>query len=515
MRRTASGCAGESRAPSVAVVTTPAADDRQGPPRAAPEVATDAGRVRGTWRGDCATFLGVPYAEAPIGSLRFAAPVPVARWDGVRDATTPGPTSQRGATGVTLIPEPSVPGDEILNVNVFTPEPGPAARLPVLVYIHGGGYVSGSIASPWYDGTAFARDGIVTVTVAYRIGFDGFGWVADGASNRGVRDWLLALDWVQRNIAAFGGDPDRVTLAGQSAGGGAVLTLLGMPAARDLFHRAWSMSPTAVTISEAAARAVTDAVVARAGVGTPTADALAAIPSERLHDLIPNPLAGGLRGLSRGLDGGIPNIGPAVDGELIPRPAVEALAAREGAERPLVVGGMTDEFSMIAEELPRVLRFVPASLPLRFLGLRGARLRAYLAANAELRSRGAARLLGRFVSDITMRRDVMRVARARASAAAPTWVYAFAWPSPMRGWAMHCLDVPFFFDRLDAPGVKDIAGPRPPDTLARAYHGAAAAFVRGGAVDWVPWVPSQAAHVFDGAGTHDSRGAYAGVVPLV
>src|SRR5690606_10881664 len=95
---------------------------------------------------------------------------------------------------------------------------------------------------PWYDGAAFARDGVVTVTLSYRLGFDGFGWIEDAPSNRGVRDWLLALEWVQENVAAFGGDPDRVTVAGQSAGGGAVLTLLGMPAAQHLFRAAWCMS---------------------------------------------------------------------------------------------------------------------------------------------------------------------------------------------------------------------------------------------------------------------------------
>ena len=130
---------------------------------------------------------------------------------------------------MTLIPEPSVPGESTLNVNVFTPAPATDAALPVLVYIHGGGYFAGSPASPWYDGAAFNRDGVVTVSISYRLGFDGFGWIADAPMNRGVLDWLLALEWVRDNIAAFGGDPARVTIAGQSAGGGAVLTLLGMP----------------------------------------------------------------------------------------------------------------------------------------------------------------------------------------------------------------------------------------------------------------------------------------------
>ena len=180
------------------------------------EVDTAAGRVRGAWRGEpgapeaSAAFLGIPFAEAPVGELRFAAPVPKAPWEGVRDALEFGATAQRGDPGVTLIPEPSVPGESTLNVNVFTPRPvdaEPGAGLPVLVWIHGGGYFAGSPASPWYDGRRFNRDGVVTVSISYRLGFDGFGWIADAPSNRGVRDWLLALEWVRDNIAAFGGDP--------------------------------------------------------------------------------------------------------------------------------------------------------------------------------------------------------------------------------------------------------------------------------------------------------------------
>jgi para-nitrobenzyl esterase len=121
----------------------------------------------------------------------------------------------RALAEVTTIPEPSIPGDDILNLNVFTPRPdaanGPEEQLPVLVYIHGGGYVAGSPASPWYDGVSFNRDGVVMVTVSYRLGFDGFGWLPDAPTNRGILDWLLALEWVRDNIVQFGGDPERVT----------------------------------------------------------------------------------------------------------------------------------------------------------------------------------------------------------------------------------------------------------------------------------------------------------------
>ena len=213
------------------------------------EVDARAGRVRGAWRdipgseARSAAFVGIPFAKPPVGELRFAAPVPVEPWEGVRDALEFGATAQRGHPGVTLIPEPSVPGESTLNVNVFTPVPGEAdAALPVLVWIHGGGYFAGSPASPWYDGRSFNRDDVVTVTISYRLGFDGFGWIEDAPSNRGVRDWLLALKWVQENISSFGGDAGRVTIAGQSAGGGRC-SLCSACRRRSTCSTAWGSRP--------------------------------------------------------------------------------------------------------------------------------------------------------------------------------------------------------------------------------------------------------------------------------
>ena len=209
---------------------------------------TASGAVRGRWRGTgsvrSAAFLGLPYAQAPVGDLRFAAPKAREPWTGIRDAREYGPTAQRAPLSpVTTIPEPSTPGDDVLNLNVFTSAPGAgAAKLPVLVWIHGGGYVAGCQNSSWYDGAAFNRDGVVTVSIGYRLGIDAWLHLADAPDNRGALDWLAALRWVQDNVRQFGGDPQRVTVAGQSAGGGAVLTLLGMPFAAGLFHRAASFS---------------------------------------------------------------------------------------------------------------------------------------------------------------------------------------------------------------------------------------------------------------------------------
>ncbi len=459
-----------------------------------PVVSIAAGSVRGLWRGApgergaSAAFLGIPFAQAPVGDLRFAAPVPPEPWQGVRDATEYGATAQRGDPGETLIPEPSIPGEATLNVNVFTPVPGDAsAALPVLVWIHGGGYIGGSPASPWYDGRAFNRDGVVTVTVSYRLGFDGFGHIPGAASNRGVRDWLAALEWVRDNVAAFGGDPSRVTVAGQSAGGGAVLTLLGMPAAQHLFHSAWALSAALADVAPERSRTQSAKLAHLAGVA-PSRDGFATVPESTLHSLqekaaspdARDPLAGALVLLQEGL-----SWGPAVDGDLITRPTIASIAAGVGADKPLVLGATDDEFTTVIDAARGRLRIVPPALALSRLQLRKDRRRAYLAANAAQRRKGTAAVLGRYVTDVVFRSTVVRVAEARADA--PTWVYRFAWPSPTRRWALHCLDVPFWFDCLDADGVTSIAGADPPRRLADALHGAAVGFIRRGDPGWRAW----------------------------
>ncbi|WOF23530.1 carboxylesterase family protein [Microbacterium betulae] len=489
------------------------------PPLEHPIVATAAGRVRGFWRRGCATFLGIPYAQPPVGPLRFQAPQPHEPWDGVRDATHHGATPQRGITGVTMIPEPSVPGRSTLNVNVFTPRPSADAALPVLVYIHGGSYVSGSIASPWYDGRAFARDGVVVVTLSYRLGFDGFGWISDAPSNRGVRDWIAALEWVQANVRAFGGDPDRVTIAGQSAGGGAVLTLLGIPAAQHLFTAAWAMSATIGVITPAAAESFGRRIAREAGV-EPTVAGWRELTERQVRVAAQDHIAmRDLRGAQAVLADGL-QLGPAIDDDLIAQPTIRAIASGVGSDKPLVLGTTDDEFSMIVDDYRRWLRWLPAAPVLAVLGLPRARRRAYLKANAGLRrAKGTHALLGRFVTDALFRRHVVRIARARtrAHAAATTWAYRFEWVSPVRGWSLHCLDVPFFFDVLDAEDVDRMTGDEPPQQLADAVHGAAAAFVRTQAADWSAWsegsTPSRVFTDPPPAARETSTG-YDGAVPL-
>jgi para-nitrobenzyl esterase len=484
-----------------------------------PVVETTAGAVRGFLRSGSAVFLGIPYAEPPFGERRFAAPEPRAPWSGVRDALEYGPTPQRRALAeVTAIPEPSIPGEDVLSVNVFTPSPAPVepgsagsgdAAMPVLVYLHGGGYVAGSPASPWYDGAAFNRDGVVVVTVSYRLGFEGFGWLPDAPVNRGVLDWLLALEWVRDNIAAFGGDPARVTIAGQSAGGGAVMTLLTMPRARGLFARVVAQSAAPADITLAAAELATVSLADRLGVSADRAG-FASVPEERILDVLgtrfgamEEPTAESLLAMSRGL-GGLITFGPVVDGDLHAGTVEDGLRAGAGQDVPLLLGCTRDEFSGMARAHRDLFdRWDPEEL-LDQLGVEPGTARRYV---DTLPGWHAGDVLGRYTTDLVFRRHVPAWTDARRGSA--TWVYDFAWPSAVEGIAGHCLDVPFVFDVLAEEHVARLAGPDAPQTLADLVHGAVAEFVRGGSPGWAPYEEEGAAMVFDDpsrpeTGTYDS-----------
>ncbi|GAA1695464.1 carboxylesterase family protein [Glycomyces endophyticus] len=485
------------------------------------EVLTPSGRLRGRWRGEpgtpgaSAAFLGVPFAEAPTGERRYGAPVPQAPWDGVRDALEPGPTPYRKGGTANLLPEAAVPGDATLNVDVFTPDPGPGANLPVLVWIHGGAFTAGSPASPWYDGAAFCRDGVVTANLSYRLGFDGFAPIQGAPANRGVLDWIAALAWVQDHIAAFGGDPSRVTVAGQSAGGTAVLTLLASPRAKGLLARGWALSPAPAYGDPAAAEALTRLIAERAGA-LPTRESLTAVAEKRLLKLQRKEM--GLKSgnittaITAALDEGLP-YGPVVDGDLLPAAVPDALAAGHGAEVPLVVGTCDDELVPAFRNAKRFLRFLPARFLLGRIGLTGAARRAWLADNADVRRRGTIPTLARYTTDRAFRAAIPGLLAAREGAA-PTRLYRFAWRSPVYGAAVHCLDIPFFFDHLDAVGIDRLTGSAPPRALAAEVHGAAVAFARTGDPGWpAATAASPRTRVFDTPSATVPDG-YAGVRAL-
>ncbi|MGW1785180.1 carboxylesterase family protein [Streptomyces sp. NPDC002143] len=405
-----------------------------------------AGTIIGRRTGSVRRFLGIPYAEAPIGARRFAAPARRARFTEPFDASRHGATAQQVPLfATTTVPEPSVPGDDVLNLGIVAPDAdddrGPC---PVLVWIHGGAFLAGSQASPWYDGRAFARDGVVCVTVGYRLGVDGFAVLDDVPANLGLRDLLLALDWVRDNIAAFGGDPDRVTVAGQSAGGAAVLALLSSPAGSGRFHRAVSLSGGTFTADGDAARDFLGRLARRLGVPV-TRAGFAGRAVEHIQRCVID-----LRD-EQGDD--MPALGLFVGDDILPVPVVDGLTLH-GHAVPLLLGATGDEFDGDATT-----------------------------GTAGTRTAGN-RTAGTRVTDTLFRAACPRVAASRRDVAAGTWLYSFEWPSPVLGGATHCIDIPFFFDVLDAPGVAEALGPNPPGELATATHGDLVGFVRGEEPAW-------------------------------
>ena len=462
-----------------------------------PIVATSSGDVRGAWKSGGAVFLGIPYAAAPVGDLRYAAPQPPQPWSEVRDATQPGPTPQRRLLGLEpSFPEPCIPGDETLNVNVFTPAPGePGRRLPVMVWIHGGAFAAGSPASPWYDGRSFSRDGVVVVTLSYRLGFGGFGWIADAPVNRGTLDQIAALEWVRDNIAAFGGDPAAVTIAGQSAGGTSVMTLFTAPRAQSLFRAAICMSGADRVQTMAQAEQTGRALAASAGV-EPTVAGWSALTEDQALDAQDafriatpsgpiDPAAFVRHALTATGDQGMP-FGPVIDGDLLPRSVSDALAGGVAADKPLLIGVTAHEFTLWMLDAEEQLRGVDVAEAMVEAGLARELAADYVASHPELPS--AAALLGQLTGIRTFRQPMAHWTDLRAKTSPDTtWLYDFRWPSPFYSdLAVHCVELPFAWDLLDADGVARTHGPNPPDDLAEVTHAAWVAFVAHADPGWRP-----------------------------
>jgi para-nitrobenzyl esterase len=306
-----------------------------------PVVRLKDGAVRGQANDGVSAFLGIPYAAPPFGPNRMRPPQPVVPWAGERDATAYGPTVPKGdypPQYALLFPEEVISGDECLNLNVWTPDPS-AAGLPVLVWIHGGSFMNGSGSVGAYDRTAFARDGVVCVTINYRLAAEGFLFLDDGTANLGLLDQLAALRWVQDNIAAFGDDPARVTVAGESAGSMSVTTLLSMPLSEGLFARA-------IAQSGAGAHTLTGYLAKALGVPADR-ESIKAVPLDQLvqaaSDLVvevqtnPDPARWGRLTLS------LLPFAPTIDGTVLPAAPVPALAAGHGSDIQLLIGSNRDE----------------------------------------------------------------------------------------------------------------------------------------------------------------------------
>ncbi|MGW7525985.1 carboxylesterase/lipase family protein [Streptomyces sp. NPDC054783] len=460
-----------------------------------PVLSTRHGAVRGTTGPDgIARFKNIPYAAAPVGPLRFTPPRPPAPWNGTRDADTYGPTAPKAPYAPPLnrlIPEVDIPGEDFLNLNVWTPDP--AGRLPVMVWLHGGAFSNGSGSVPGYDGTAFARDGVVLVTLNYRLGAHGFlhlGPEDPAPANLGLLDQIAALEWVRDNIASFGGDSGRVTVFGQSAGAMSIGALLAMPAAKGLFHRAVLQSGAAHhVLSPGSAARVGAGLAAVLGVPPTRAD-LAAVPLERLLaaqqrlraeiSARPDPALWGEAALN------LMPFEPVVDHTTLPRPPIEAIADGTAADVDVLVGFTRDEFRLFT---------VPTGLsPLVTDDLLDSAAAAYglppqgvLAYRASFPDAAPGDLFAEIATDWFYRLPALRLAEAQEGQGARAFVYEFAWPSPALDGdlgACHAADLPFVFDNLADPGFAALLGDTPPQHIADSMHAAWTAFATTGEPGW-------------------------------
>lgn len=453
---------------------------------ASPQAGTVHGLVRGTWERGVAVFRGIPYAAAPVGPRRFRAPAPPEPWEGVREAVEYGPTAPKRPYAPPLdrlLPDPDVPGDGWLNLNVWTPGAG-GRGLPVLVWIHGGSLLHGSSAVPVYNGAAFARDGVVLVSVNYRLGVEGFGVFPDAPANRGLLDQIAALTWVRDNIAAFGGDPDRVTVCGESAGAVSVGALLAAPRARGLFRRAVLQSGVPNALPARAGRRTTELIARRLGVPA-TAEAFTAVDPAALLDAQGAVTAGGSP-----LTGGN-SFQIVVDGDLLPRDPFDALLDGEGAGVDLLLGTTSEEYRLwfVPSGLTRRLPVLKLRVALLKFRVPGATARTYRA-NRPTATPGE--LLGALATDLLLRVPLNRLADSRSGAQGGTYLYEFGWPSPvLRLGACHGLEIGFVFDTLDRPDAVALAGGNAPQELADAMHAAWVRFAATGDPGWSGWDASR------------------------
>lgn len=458
-------------------------------------VTTSAGRVQGAVKGAVRVFKGVPYAAAPVGARRFGLPEAAQSWDGVRPAIEPGPTApwlMRPFDELDIRPlvgEGWRKGDEYLNANIWAPDTD-SSGLPVMVFIHGGAFVAGCNEAPVISGEGFARSGVVCVTINYRLGVDGF-MVIDGVpTNLGLRDQIFALQWVRENARAFGGDPDNITVFGESAGAMSIASLVGSPFARGLFRRAIIQSGhgemvRTIPVARRLTRRMAKLLKVRpdaGGFAKPSAEK-ALLALEKVQMPLP--------GIDlREADGREPAYGlsrflPVTGDDLLPEPTNEALRKGAGSDIDILIGANREEMN---------LYFVPTGVKKKINGLlariflgksmkgAGRMLRAY-----GLGRRGvkAGQALADAMHDLVFRLPVRRFAAAHRGR---TWVYEFDWRSSAFNGelgACHAMDVPFVFDTIDVcSGPKGFVGENPPQGLADRVHGLWVAFARGEDLPW-------------------------------
>ena len=442
-------------------------------------VATRAGRLRGVVRDGVHAFRGVPYAASPAGAARFQAPSSVKPWKGVRDALAFGPRAPQP-------PRPMIPeigdaltgsgptAEDCLSVNIWTADPRPGARRPVVVFFHGGGYRSGSVNSVFYDGAALAKThGVVFVGVNHRLNALGYLYLGElggekyaASGNAGLLDLVAALEWVRDNISTFGGDPGNVTIMGQSGGGGKASMITGMPAAKGLFHRAIIMS----TLIESGVRALdknqasasAELFLSKLGLKNSELDQLHRLPVERLITaLTGGRAASGTQPGDVASDDISTRYSPVVDGLTLPAHPYDPVASPISADIPIICGSNETEgvpYANLNDPFWSSEITTDAALRARVRTLfkidagEADRLIALYRRGRPADTAGTLALIMAADNTPTRLASYVFADRKYAAGRAPAYMYYFQWRSPVRGGklrTMHSMELPFLFNHPD------------------------------------------------------------------
>lgn len=458
-----------------------------------PVLELETGLLRGACADGVCSFLGVPYADPP---QRFELSAPRTPWQGIRDATQRGPCAPyrvRELPQLDVIPlvgsgSDGSDGDYLL-ANVWMPED--AEDAPVMVWVHGGGFVVGSKDAPVSDGTQFAKSGVVCIAINYRLGIDGFLPVPGAPTNLGLRDILFALRWVQENARAFGGNPGNVTVFGESAGAMAIADLVTSPLAKGLFRRAIIQSGHGAMVRDIDVAQRLVRKLAKLLRIAPDADGFVKVDHATAMDAlekVSKPMALDLRDA----DGfepvyGISRFIPVYGDDVLPEKPVEALRKGTGKDIDILIGSNAEEMN---------LYFVPPGVRQKIPGL----LAWWLLSRSHPWSRKVLKAYGlggkgirpgealtRAMSDLVFRWPVRQFAKAHRGR---TWVYEMDWrSSACEGelGACHGIELPFVFKTLESiRGPRGIAGEMPPSELADRIHDIWANFAREGTLPWQP-----------------------------
>lgn len=465
------------------------------------DVVTPRGDVRGLLHEGITRFEGIPYAKPPTGDLRFRPPVATDAHEGVVDATEFRAISPQNPSMMDALfgGEAEHWEEDCLHLNVWTPTITPSEPLPVMVWIHGGGFEMGSGSSPLYHGESFARSGVVFVSVNYRLGSLGFLELGhldpalSGSGNVGLLDQVEALRWVAENISVFGGDPGNVTIFGESAGAMSVSTLLTMPSARGLFHKAITQSGALSAVKDLRHAAITtDEFMGLAGVGT--VEELQAVPVTALLGAHAKMSAARIADP----DGVIKRDGsplaflpfrPVADGHEVPADPFAEVVAGRAATVPLVVGTNLEEWKLFALMTQASADREALSARVRLLGADPDEVIA--AYESDHPGATIAELECAMFTDAVFRVPASRLADAHVTHA-PVWQYRFDWRSPAMGGmlgAAHAIEIPFVFDMVTDHRLHVMIGPEAPETLAHTMHEAWVSFARDGSprfgvLDW-------------------------------